>query len=200
MRRPEERAAANESMMGNMAGANFERWRFRRVTRQDFPLLGSWLRQPQVHRWWQQDSEPAALEKFFGPSVDGLEPNEDWLGLEEGRPVALIQRSRVAAYTENIQEFSLLGEVPDDAITIDYLLGERRGQGLGPSMLAAFVDRCWTDDPATPAIMVTVVAANRPSWRALQHIGFRIVGQGNVPPENPDDDPLHYLLRLDRPT
>lgn len=174
-------------------------WDFRRVTRADFPLLGGWLSQPEVYRWWQQEWILEALESFFGPSVDGEEPNEDWLALRKGRPLGLVQRSRVAAYAENLEEFSRLGEVPEGAITIDYLLGGQRGQGLGTSMLAAFVERCWIDDPVAPAILVTVVAANKPSWRALQHVGFAIVGQGDSPPENPDDDPLHYLLRLDRP-
>ncbi|HPF80261.1 GNAT family N-acetyltransferase, partial [Nostocoides australiense] len=56
-------------------------WSFRRVTREDFPLVASWLAQPEVHRWWQHEWSAAAVERDFGSSVDGAEPNEDWLAL-----------------------------------------------------------------------------------------------------------------------
>lgn len=175
-------------------------WTFRRLTRADFPLLASWLSQPEVRRWWQHDPSPPALEADFGPSVDGAEPNEDWLALLDGIPVGLVQRSLVSDYAENATEFARLGEVPDGSLTLDYLLGDGRGTGRGRAMLAAFVARTWRDHPHAPAILVTVVAANRPSWRALEHAGFRRVGAGDLPPENPADDPRHYLLRCDRPS
>lgn len=174
-------------------------WSFRRVTREDFPLVASWLAQPEVHRWWQHEWSAAAVERDFGSSVDGAEPNEDWLALRDGSPVGLVQCSAVADYEENLADFSALGEVPPRAITLDYLLGETRGQGLGTDMLRAFVARCWAERPEAPAVLLTVIAANRPSWRALERVGFRIVGEGDCEPGNPDDDPLHYLLRLDRP-
>lgn len=174
-------------------------WTFRRVTRDDFALLGTWLAQPQVHRWWQHDPSPQAVARDFGPSADGAEPNQDWLALYDGAPVGLVQRSRVTDYAESLEELSRLGQVPAAALTIDYLVGGPRGVGLGSSMLAAFAARCWADDPDATAILVMVVAANRRSWRALQRAGFAIVGQGEATPENPEDDPLHYLLRLDRP-
>lgn len=145
------------------------------------------------------ESTPDAVERDFGPSVDRLEPNEDWLAVLDGRPVGLVQRSLVADYEANLAEFSALGEVPAGSVTVDYLLGVDRGRGLGPAMLAAMVQRTWLDYPTAPAILVTVVAANTASWRALEKAGFCRVGQGFCEPENPVDDPLHYLLRIDRP-
>lgn len=174
-------------------------WTFRRVTRADYPLLAAWLAQPEVYRWWQYASTPDAVEHLFGPTIDGKEPNEDWLGLVDGQPQGLVQRSLVAAYAENLRDFARLGEVPDGAVTFDYLIGGNRGRGYGTGMLSAFAARTWTDHPGTPAILVTVVAANARSWRALQRVGFAIVGVGDAEPENACDDPKHYLLRLDRP-
>ena len=76
-----------------------------------------------------------------GRPSTGLEPNEDWLALVDGRPVGLVQRSRVADYEENLRDFSSLVDVPDGALTIDYLLGDPAayGKGLGSAMIAAFV-------------------------------------------------------------
>lgn len=177
-----------------------EPWTFRRLTRADFALVADWLAQPEVARWWRHEWTPEALERDFGPSTDGDEPNEDWLAVLGGEPVGLIQRSRVADYAENLEDFSALGTVPDGALTIDYLVGVRRSTGLGTAMISAFTDRTWHDFPDAPAVLVTVVAANRPSWRALERAGFHIVAEGDVPPENPLDDSRHFLRRLDRPS
>ena len=174
---------------------------FRRVERADFPLLARWLATPPVRRWWCHEWSPEAVERDFGPTADGLEPNEDWLALVDGEPVGLVQRSLVSAYEENLRQFSSLVEVPPAAVTLDYLLGDptRLGQGIGSAMIAAMVDRTWRDFPDAPAVLVAVVAANTASWRALDKAGFRRVAEGDLVPDNPVDDPLHYILRLDRP-
>jgi aminoglycoside 6'-N-acetyltransferase len=175
--------------------------RFRQLTRADFPMLAGWLATPPVARWWYHEWSPDAVERDFGPSADGLEPNEDWLALVGGEPVGLVQRSRVEDYAENLRDFSSLVEVPDGAMTLDYLLGDpsRLGQGLGSAMISAMVERTWADCPDAPAILVAVVAANTASWRALEKAGFTRVGQGDLEPDNPVDAPLHYVLRIDRP-
>ena len=174
---------------------------FRRVERADFPLLARWLATEPVRRWWCHEWSPEAVERDFGPSVDGLEPNEDWLALVDGEPVGLVQRSRVADYEENLRDFASLVEVPAGAATLDYLVGDpqRLGRGLGTSMIAAMVERTWRDLPDAPCVLVAVVAANTASWRALEKAGFRVVASGDLPPDNPVDDPLHHVLRLDRP-
>ncbi|QGN59471.1 GNAT family N-acetyltransferase [Nostocoides sp. HKS02] len=174
---------------------------FRRLTRADFPLLAAWLASPPVARWWHHEWTAEALERDFGPTVDGVEPGEDWLAMLDGEPFGLVQRSRVAAYAENLADFSSLTEVPEGAATLDYLVGDptRLGQGLGSAMISAMVERTWQDLPDTPAILVSVVAANLASWRAVEKAGFRRVAQGDLTPDNPVDDPLHYLLRVNRP-
>ncbi len=175
---------------------------FRRVGRADFPLLARWLAAPPVARWWNHEWTPEAVERDFGPSADGLEPNEDWLALLEGVPVGLVQRSLVAAYRENLDDFSSLVPVPGHAVTLDYLVGDPagHGRGLGSSMIAAMVTRTWADLPLAPCILVAVVAANAASWRALEKAGFTRVASGNLEPDNPVDDPLHHVYRVDRPT
>jgi aminoglycoside 6'-N-acetyltransferase len=86
-------------------------------------------------------------------------------------------------------------------VTLDYLVGDptRLGQGVGSAMIAAMVERTWHELPDAPAVLVAVVAANTASWRALEKAGFRRVASGDLPPDNPVDDPLHHVLRIDRP-
>ena len=175
---------------------------FRRLTRADFPLVASWLAAPPVARWWNHEWTPEAVERDFGTSADGLERGEDWLVLVDGAPVGLVQRSRVADYEENLRDFATAVEVPVGALTLDYLLGDPTayGRGLGATMIGAMAARSWDDFPDAPTILVAVVAANIASWRALEKAGFRRVAQARIEPDNPVDDPLHYVYRLDRPT
>lgn len=174
---------------------------FRPLTRADFPLLRGWLERPHVARWWNHETEPDAVERDFGGAADGTEPGEDLLALHDGVPVGLVQRSRLADFAEYLDEFAALTAVPPNAVTIDYLLGDadRVGHGLGTAMIRAAVADTWHAHPATPAVLVAVVAANTASWRALEKAGFRRVAEGPMEPDNPVDDPLHYVYRCDRP-
>ena len=48
-------------------------------------------------------------------------------------------------------------------------------------------------------MLVSVVAANVASWRALEKAGLQRIAEGVMIPDNPADDPLHYVYRIDRP-
>src|SRR5215203_260214 len=167
----------------------------------DLPMLAGWLREPEVARWWNHDSSREGVERDFGPSVRGEEPGEDLVVLLDDRPVGLLQRSRIADYPEEVAELSALVAVPDGAVQLDYLIADPalRGQGLGSRMIAAAVGDTWRTFPDTPAILVSVVAANVASWRALEKAGLTRVAEGPMVPDNPVDDPLHYVYRIDRP-
>jgi aminoglycoside 6'-N-acetyltransferase len=167
----------------------------------DLPLLARWLRDPAVERWWQHEHTLAAVERDFGAGARGEEPGEDLVMHLDGRPFGLLQRSEIADYPEDLAEFEALTDVPPGAIEVDYLIGEPelRGRGLGPRMIAAAVADAWATYPAAPAVLAAVVAANVASWRALEKAGLRRVAEGAMEPEHPQDDPLHYVYRVDRP-
>ncbi len=167
----------------------------------DLALLCEWLREPQVARWWNHDATTAGVERDFGPSVRGEEPGEDLVVLLNGRPVGLLQRAVIADYPEELAEFATLVEVPDNAVELDYMIADPalRGRGLGARMIAQAVEDTWEAHPTTPAVLVAVVAANTASWRALEKAGLQRIAEGAMSPENPVDDPLHYIYRVDRP-
>ena len=173
---------------------------FRRLSRTDFPLLERWLAEPHVLRWWNHETTPAAVERDFGESVDGGEPAENWLALANGEPLGLVQCCFWSDYPEYLEEIRPVYGVPDSALTIDYLIGPpgRTGQGLGPRMIAAFLREAWSRHPTASCVVVPVVAANVASCRALEKCGFRQVAAGPLAPDNPVDDPLHRIFRIDR--
>lgn len=174
---------------------------FRRVTRDDFYLIGTWLAEPHVARWWNHEVSAEAVERDFGPSVDGAEPNQDHLVLLDGGPIGLIQYSRFSDYPEYRQELMPLMPIPDQAVSIDYLIGDPAliGRGLGTEMISRFAQWIWATDPEADAIVVAVNSANSASWKALLKAGFRVAARGDLEPDNPIDDPQHEILRLDRP-
>lgn len=171
------------------------------LTAADLPLLAEWLREPRVARWWNHETTAEAVERDFGPSVRGEEPGEDLVVALDGRPIGLVQRSLIGDYPTDVAEFSAVAELPAGAVELDYLIGYAglRGRGLGAAIIVAVVESTWRDYPAAPAVLVAVVAANVASWRALEKAGLRRVAEGAMVPDNPVDDPLHFVYRVDRP-
>ncbi|WP_219412694.1 GNAT family N-acetyltransferase [Pseudonocardia nigra] len=174
---------------------------FRRLDPADFPLLGRWLAQEYVARWWHHETSTEAVERDFGPTARGEVPSEDLLALLDGHPLGLVQRYRLIDFPEYVAELGPVVEVPEGAMSIDYLIGDRDkvGRGIGPLMIRSILARIWREHPDVTAVLVPVVAANRASWRALEKAGFTRVGSGDLKPDNPIDDPLHHVYRVDRP-
>lgn len=174
---------------------------FRRLAPAEFPLLGDWLSQPHVKRWWNHETTPQAVERDFGPAARREEPSEDLLAVLDGIPFGLVQCARLADYPDYLAEFAQIVPVPETAVTIDYLIGDpdRVGRGLGTRMIRAALERTWQEYPDAEAVLVAVVAANTASWRALEKAGLRRVASGDMEPDNPVDEPLHHVYRVDRP-
>ncbi|MFK4071965.1 GNAT family N-acetyltransferase [Streptomyces sp. NPDC029674] len=174
---------------------------WRRVGERDLGLLRRWLMQPHVARWWNHDTSVEAVARDFGPATRGEEPSEDFLVMLDDVPVALVQRCRFADYPNYLAELGDQVELPDMAVTIDYLVGDpaRVGQGLGPRIIRAVVAATWVDHPDASAVVVPVHTANRASWRALEKAGLLRIGTAELTPDNPDDDRTHYVYRIDRP-
>lgn len=201
----------------------------RLLARADFPLLTHWLSQPHVARWWNHETSPAALERDFGPSIDGDDRAEIFIASIDGsqskrpiasrpdpdltpdsasapdrepnRPIGLVQRYTFADNPGYIEELAPLLAVPGEALSMDYFIGEPDAlrRGLGSAMLHAALQSTWRDYPNAPSVVVPVSAANTASWRVLERIGFRRVAQGPLTPDNPIDGPEHYVYAIARP-
>lgn len=174
---------------------------WRRVREADFPLLGTWLAEPYVARWWNHETSPEAVARDFGPGVRGEEPGEDLVASLDGRPFALVQRSRYADYADDFAELAAVVDVPPATASLDYLIGvpDLVGKGVGTRLLRFAVAATWTDYPEATAIIVPVHARNIASWRVLEKAGLRRVAEVEMTPDNPVDDRAHVVYRIDRP-
>jgi aminoglycoside 6'-N-acetyltransferase len=173
---------------------------FRPLSRADFPLVSRWLAEPLVARWWDDDPSLDALEARYGPSVDGTDPTRVYLGVHDGTPFGLIQVYRYDDEPESRAELAAICAVPAGSLSIDYLVGEpaARRRGLGTAMIAAAVARGFADHPDADDVLVPVVAANEPSWRALRRAGASWYATGELTPDNPVDSRDHVIHRFGR--
>lgn len=174
---------------------------FRPLTRGDLPQVCVWLAEPLVAHWWADDPSPAAVEAEYGPAIDGTDPTEVFVVTVAGRDAGMIQRHRWHDEPAYVTEVSPHLDIPDGAMSVDYLLGteEARGGGTGTAMLGAFMELLWRDHPACPCVIVPVHAGNRASWRALERNGFTLVAECELEPDNPAHTRDHRVYRLDRP-
>ncbi len=173
---------------------------FQPLTREDFPLLARWLAEPLVARWWHHETFPGALERDFGPSIDGADVTELFRVTLASRPVGLIQRYPISAYPEYVEEFASICPLSAGALSIDYLIGEpsARRHGHGAALISAFVEQSWAAHPQAGDIIVPVCAGNTASWRALERAGFQRIAEGEMEPDNPADPRDHVIYRIER--
>lgn len=167
----------------------------RTLTRDDFGLLGTWLREPLVATWWHDDPDPEALERQYGPAIDGTDPAVLRIGELQvpggGFAVGFVQWYRLADEPEYRAELAAVLPVPDDAWSLDYLVGApaQRGRGVGSALVRAALDAI---GPAP--VIVAVHAENGASAGVLRGTGFRVVTAAELEPDNPAHSRAHLVL------
>ncbi|MEX1008474.1 MAG: GNAT family N-acetyltransferase [Acidimicrobiia bacterium] len=168
---------------------------FRTLARSHYGLLGGWLREPHVARWWIGPSTPAALEAKYGPRIDGHDPAEVFIAEVGGRPFGLIQRYRISDWPE----WSAAVDA-DDGAGIDYLIGEpeRVGRGLGSRMIRAFVPTVFERYPELTRVVAAPQQANVASWRALEKAGFARIWSGMLESDDPSDAGPAFVYARER--
>jgi aminoglycoside 6'-N-acetyltransferase len=162
--------------------------RFRPLEESDLPQVGAWLRTEHVAEWWRDPLE-VAVEKR-GEAIEGRRRVEQYVILDDGRSLGMIQTYRVADHPDWGE---LIGVEPE-AAGVDLFVGEPDavGRGLGPEILREFAHTIVFSRAETTAVVATVEEANRRSWRAFEKAGFRHV-------RDVEEDGLpHRLMRLER--
>lgn len=174
---------------------------FTPLTRADFPLLAGWLDAPHVAPWWREPSDPASIERRYGPMVDGSDPTDVFVIRIDGAPVGIIQRYLIDDNPSWKRSLEPAG-VPHPAAGLDYLIGQEEllGRGIGPLMIEQFVGDTWRRYPQVVALVADVAQANRRSWRALEKCGFERAWAGTIVSDDPSDEgPAFVYVRRRAP-
>ena len=85
------------------------------------------------------------VEADFGPAVDGTDPTDMILVLQDDRPIGLMQSYRISDNPEWLAALPVVDH-HGDAVGIDYLIGEldATGRRIDTQMFGLFTDRIWS--------------------------------------------------------
>ncbi len=157
----------------------------------DLPQIHAWLRRPHVARWWHDDDETVDhVVSEYLPAIEGRDPTDNYVIVEDGRPVGMIQ-AYLASDHPDWEASALVG--PGTA-GVDLFIGEEDavGRGLGPQILRAFVRDVVFARRGTSAVVAGVEPGNARSLRAFENAGFHVAF------DYQEECRPHRLMRLDR--
>lgn len=146
--------------------------RFRRLEREDIPLVHRWLHRPHVARWWYEDL--GTLEEVsarYGAYIDGTDPVEPYVVLLDGRPIGHVQLYRVA----DDEEYARLVGDAEGLVGVDIFIAEQDllYRGLGPRVLRRFLAEHAFSDGSVRACLIDPEPENAAAIRAYEKVGFR---------------------------
>ena len=155
------------------------------LTRPDLPLVGSWLRAPQVSRWWSPPDQ--ALRDIAGHlACATVAP---FLACADGQPVGYVQ-----IYHANPDPFWAGHDLPRETFGLDLFIGETDmlGRGWGPRLIALALRRLFAM-PEVARVHIDPDPENAIAIRAYEKAGFRRVG----PIDTPDGRALYMTIERD---
>ena len=153
---------------------------FRPMTAADLPLIGRWLREPHVRKWWGDPDEQLALI-----GSDLAEPAMDqFIVLAGDRLVGYLQCYSLSAWNTGF------GAQPEGTRGIDQFIGESDmiGRGHGSAFIRQFVDDKLRQ--AVPRVVTDPDPLNLRAVRAYEKAGFEKVGMVDTP-----DGPSLLMMR-----
>jgi aminoglycoside 6'-N-acetyltransferase len=145
-----------------------------------------------------------AVEAEYGPCIDGLDPTELLVIEHEARPVGFIQRYRISDNPTWAAALAPAVATADttNAVGFDYAIGAQAatGRGIGSDAIRLLASDTFERYPEVGSIVVAMQQANRPSWRALERVGFERRWAGLLDSPDPSDAGPSYVYVLTRTT
>jgi aminoglycoside 6'-N-acetyltransferase len=187
------------------------------------PHVEAWF--PWLHG---ETAASEAVEAEYGPCIDGVDPTELFVIEADGEPVGFIQRYRIsdnpswAAALAVVADPSAAadgsgavvadlsaaaggsGAVVADlsgAVGFDYAIGvlDATGRGVGAEAIRQLLADTFGRYPDVDSVIVAMQQANRPSWRALERVGFERRWAGLLDSPDPSDAGRSYIYVISRP-
>ena len=180
-----------------MASPSTPEYDFPRLTEADLPLIGRWLLEPHVSRWWADPPRETypddELDKYRRRITgDDSDPTEILFIRHRDRPIGFIQCYRIDDYDDYGKALAL----DVTAAGIDLFIGEpdEVGKGHGPKLIRAFLHDVVFKTYDVAECVIGPSIKNTSAIRAYEKAGFRFFKDAVVPDE---PDPEH-LMRIRR--
>jgi RimJ/RimL family protein N-acetyltransferase len=166
---------------------------FRRMTRDDIPLMHRWLNLPHVAEWWGGDSLED-VTKEYGEYIDGVEPIHPYIASVDGVEIGHLQWMRYRDYPKYMQ---ILRIDDPNAANCDVFIADEHflHRGVGAPLIRAFVDEIIFASGVTTCF-IDPDARNKIAIRAYEKAGFRFVRRIE---DDGEGDPVHLMERGNRP-
>lgn len=128
----------------------------------DLPLIATWLKHPQVARWW--GSPERTLAEIMNHPAESAA-----LIVADGVPLGYLCWQTP---TRIELEEAGLADLPEDLVDIDIMIGEPAmiGHGIGPEALRRLFIRLQTD--GVPMVGVATALSNQGALSAFAKVGL----------------------------
>jgi RimJ/RimL family protein N-acetyltransferase len=165
-------------------------FKFSLVSEQDLAMLRDWLLRPHVAEWWGTADSIEVLREDYVQGIGAPNATRAYIALLASRPIGFIQSYVVRGSGGGWWE----DEEDPGARGIDQFLAntEQLGQGIGSSMIRAFLDHLFSDSTVT-VVQTDPDPKNERAIRCCTRAGFCRVREVVTP-----DGPA-LLMRCERP-
>src|ERR1700748_2154332 len=149
-------------MAQNVAQDGAQDHAFRAMSASDLPLVRSWLKSPEVVRWW---GDPDEQYELVSGDLDHPDMDQFIVSID-GRPFAYIQCYELSAWNQGF------GPQPSGTRGIDQFIGEPDmiGRGHGSHFIRQFVDQLLRS--GLPRVVTDPDPVNGRAVRAYEKAGF----------------------------
>jgi RimJ/RimL family protein N-acetyltransferase len=164
-----------------------EEFRFLPLAESDLVMLHRWLMRSHVREWWAPGDTVESLRQDYLVNPGGTQAYIAWFGNAQ---IGFIQSYVVMGSGDGWWE----DETDPGARGIDQFLAniDHLGQGLGSSMIRAFIDKLFSD-PAVTVVQTDPHPRNARAIRCYEKAGFKAIAQVATP------DGEAMLMRCERP-
>lgn len=168
-------------------------WKFRKLKREDFPLLFKWMNRGEVKRWYTKGTiSRARIEEKYLPCVKGNSPKLTMFAFLDEEPIGFVQAYALHHYPAYADQVGI-----PDSVGIDLFIGDaaRVNQGLGSQMLRVFVEGVLPHYFQERIAVIGPEPENKRAIRAYEKAGFLFFHQI----ENPREEIHEYLMKREIP-
>lgn len=150
---------------------------FKLLQEDDIPLLCSWVKQPEVARWWYESDLdwPSFLSKYRDKLSKGVA--FPFLVCFDGQPIGYIEY-----YIANKVGDGWWPDLPSGVYGIDVFIGEAQklGRGYGSIFIRKFIDML-AEKSEVKKIILDAAVDNLRAIRCYEKVGFSPVKQVVTP-------------------
>ena len=147
-----------------------EKISFKKLTKEDVPLLVRWFSHPHVHKWWPILEQGEVIDHFLKRIR-----SKDTFGFIvyfDDEPIGYIQYYYINPEGEKSGKY--LPTLPPHTIGTDQFIGDPDyiGKGVGTKMIKAFIEYLRKIEPNTTTLIVDPEPANAVAIRCYEKVGF----------------------------